>query len=339
MQLSINDLFASPDLYLFAFDGGNAQFRRMDRAAYARSIFLDARIAPADPQVLQVPIAPLLQHLPRVRAARTGWIFHVAQCGSTLLARALDREANLVLREPLALRQLGAMGQGGAGARQALLPLTATMLARRYRRDLPTIVKANVPVNFILPEIAARDPQAPAIFLYFAFEPYLLAVLRTPGHRQWVQRVTGELGAALHGVAGDLSGLGDAERAAALWLAQLRAFDAAMALLPNSHALDAAMLLDHPRPVIAAASTLFGAPIDAAALDALLAGPLFATYSKNPSIAFDNTARRTRAAEAAQALAPEIARARRWLDSRLADAPLPDRLARPLAGESPLLLG
>ena len=45
---------------------------------------------------------------------------------------------------------------------------------------------------------------------------------------------------------GDLSGLSDAERCAALWLAQMRAFAGAIALMPNARALDAEIFFAAP---------------------------------------------------------------------------------------------
>src|ERR1044072_6989935 len=100
MALTLDDLFASPDHYLHSFEGDSALFMPMDRAAYHRSIFLDGRISPVANRSMRVPVAPLAE------AARppapTGWIFHVAHCVSTLLARALDSPAaNLVLSDPL----------------------------------------------------------------------------------------------------------------------------------------------------------------------------------------------------------------------------------------------
>src|SRR5436305_6486131 len=105
MALTLDDLFASPDHYLHSFEGDAAVFVSMDRAAYCRSIFLDGRISPVPGGAMRVPAAMLAGRVPR--PAPTGWIFHVAHCGSTLLARALDQvQTNIVLREPLALRQL-----------------------------------------------------------------------------------------------------------------------------------------------------------------------------------------------------------------------------------------
>jgi hypothetical protein len=336
MDLTVERLFASPDHYLFAFEGDQAIFRTMDRGAYHRSIFLDRRIAAADDLMLQVPVETLTSYRDSrgIVAPKTAWIFHVAHCGSTLLARALDdADRSLVLREPMPLRQLGlaraAFASGPAtDAWRARLRLATTLAGRRYRPDAPTIVKANVPVNFMLPDLLALDPSAPAILLYFPLRAYLLAVLRSPGHRQWVVNVTTQLATVL---SEDLAGLDVAERAAALWLAQMRAYAEALARYPGTRSLHAEELFGTPGPVLAAAAAHFGIEME---IDAIVSGALFATYSKSPGLAFDNGARLSLRAENAQALGPEIERARRWVDGR----PLPAGLDRPLIGVSPALL-
>lgn len=309
MSLTLDDLFASPDHYLQSFDGDAAIFVPMDRAAYHNSIFLDHRISPASNGSMRVPVAALGGG--DRRPAATGWIFHVAHCGSTLLARALDDPAlNLVLREPLALRQQ-------AFARDPdRLALTAAMLSKRYREDLPTIVKANVPVNFLLPDLAALDPKAQAIFLYSSLRDYLLAILRSENHRGWLQRVTVQLAAYL----GDLSHLSDAERCAALWLAQMRAFTAAIERMPNARALDAEAFFAAPHPILKAAAAHLGAPLSEDSIEAIVAGPLFSTYSKNPDLPFDNEARLARRADLEAPLAPELDRARAWIEAKTGES-------------------
>jgi hypothetical protein len=309
MSLTLDDLFASPDHYLQSFDGDAAIFVPMDRAAYHRSIFLDHRISPAANGSMRVPAAALDGEARR--PAATGWIFHVAHCGSTLLARALDDPSlNLVLREPLALRQQ-------AFARDPKrLALTAAMLSKRYREDLPTVVKANVPVNFLLPDLVALDPQAKAIFLYSSLRDYLLAILRSENHRGWLQRVTAQLA----GYLGDLSSLSDAERCAALWLAQMRAFTAAIELMPNARALDAEAFFAAPCPILRAAAVHLGVPLSDAAIDATVTGPLFATYSKNPELPFDNETRLARRAELEGPLAAELAQAQGWIEAETGES-------------------
>jgi hypothetical protein len=333
-----NDPLRSPDRFLYAFEGADALILPVTRAVYRRSIFLDQRIALDHGQITPVPVAALggLAAPPR-----TGWIFHIAHCGSTLLARALDRnDATLVLREPLALRQLGVEAARGARGPDWATRLAAAraLLGRRYAADAPAIVKANVPVNAMLDELLAADPDAPAILLHFPLEPYLLAILRSDGHRGWVEHVTGELAPAIAAAVGPIAGLGVAEKAAALWLFQMRAFAAVLARFPNARALDAAQLFAAPAAVLRAAFALFGVGVGEAAIAEIVAGPLFSTYSKNPALAFDNAMRAERQAALAQALRPELDRARAWLDRRPEAAALPARLTPALTGEAPRLL-
>jgi hypothetical protein len=302
MALTLDDLYSSPDHYLHSFENDAALFVPMDRAAYHRSIFLDDRISPAGEGVAPVPLAAFANVPP---PQPTSWIFHVAHCGSTLLARALDTlGGNLVLREPLALRQAAVSRN-----RQAIA-LAARMASKRYRDDLPTIVKANVPVNFILPDLVTADSGARAIFLYLDLDDYVRAILRSDNHREWLRRVTGLLAADL----GPSAPSTDATRAAALWLAQMRAFAVALATLPDGRALNAEMFFAEPGGVLRSAADCLAVDLSDAQIEACVSGPLFNTYAKNPSLAFDNDARLARRAEQEMTLAPEVAEANAWAD-------------------------
>src|SRR5689334_19071736 len=277
MPLTTGDLFSSPDHYLHSFQGDAAIFVPMDRAAYHRSIFLDGRISPRANTPMQVPLSALAEQAPA--PAPTSWIFHVAHCGSTLLARALDKPtANLVLREPRALRQLAIHPD------PERLPLVMAMLSKRYHADLQTVVKANVPVNFILPELVGFDREARAIILHLDLRDYLLAILRDDAHRGWVRRVTSRLVAYL----GDLTALSDAECAAALWLGQMRAFAGAITRMPNARTLDAEHFYAEPARSLNLAAGHLGVPISEREIETIVAGPLFATYSKDPQMSFNN---------------------------------------------------
>jgi hypothetical protein len=296
------DLHASPDLYLHSFQGNEALLVPMDRAAYHRSIFLDRRISPAADRPVRTVTRLLSASLPP--RLQTNWIFHVAHCGSTLLARALDQlQTNLVLREPLALRQLALDFDAER------LSIAAALLSRRYERRLPTIVKANVPVNFLLPKLIELDPQARAIFLFLDLNDYLFAILRSEGNRGWLRNVTAQLGPHL----GDLGSLSDGERAAALWQAQIEAFAAAVSRMPFARALNGESFFAAPAHFVRLAADHLDVPMDDGAIAKVVAGPLFATYSKNPELAFDNERRISGRAELARLLAPEIEKAEQWV--------------------------
>ena len=309
MTLTLADLYASPDHYLHSFDGDTAVFVPMDRAAYHRSIFLDARISPAEDGALRVPIAALIDGIPA--PAPTGWIMHVAHCGSTLLARALDdAAANLVLREPQALRQLA------FAPPDARLALTTAMLSKRYRPDAPTIVKGNVPTNFLLPRISAAAPDAAMILLYLPLRDYLLAILRSDNHRTWLRTVTTQLGKHVGGSIGALHHASDAERAAALWLAQMQLYADAARIMATARSLDAETFFADPTTVLTAAAAHLDVPLSPREIEARVAGPLFATYSKNPSQSFGNADRLARRAEAERELSAELDEAERWIAAR-----------------------
>lgn len=308
MALTLDDLYASPDHYLHSFDGDDAIFVPMDRAAYQRSIFLDRRISAAGTGSMRMPATMLSADIPK--AASTGWIFHIAHCGSTLLARALDEPAlNLVLREPLALRQ------SALAPEPSQLDTVTAMLSKRYRSDLPTIVKANVPVNFLLPELSRRDSTARAIFLHYGLRDYVLAILRNEAHRNWLANVTAQLTPHL----GDVSNLTDAERAAVLWQAQMRLFAQAIAVMPHARSLDAEVFFARPGATLRAATEHFGVPMSGDAIDERVAGPLFNTYSKNPTVTFDNEARVARRDTLERELESELAQAQRWVEKDLSD--------------------
>lgn len=296
MPLTPAEIAASPDHYLHSFEGGDAVIVPMDRAAFARSIFLDARISPAGEGGALIPAALLAQAAPPPRT--TAWIFHVAHCGSTLLARAVEAmSAGLVLREPMALRQLAFAPDAGR------LRLVLAMLGRRYDGEEPTLIKANVPVNALLPAIVAADPAAPAVFLHLGLEDYALAVLRSPQHRGWVRTMAAQF-------AGAASSASDTECLAALWLWQMRAFAAALDGLPLACTLDAERFYADPAATLAALAPRLGRQADPARIAEVAAGPLFSTYSKRPGLAFTNAARLERRAALLRELAEELAQVR-----------------------------
>jgi hypothetical protein len=315
MPLTPAAIAASPDHYLHSFEGADAVIVPMDRAAYTRSIFLDARIAPASEGAALVPVAALADA--GTPPPATAWIFHFAHCGSTLLARALEAlSTGLVLREPMALRQLA------FALDAARLRLVLAMLGRRYApSDPPTLIKANVPVNALLPAIAAADPKANAVFLHLGLEDYALALLRSPQHRGWVREMAGRF-------AGAPQGASDTASLAALWLWQMRAFAAALDAMPNACTLDAERFYADPGTTLDALAPRLGLAADPARIAEVVAGPLFGTYSKRPGTAFTNADRLERRAVLVLELGHELAEVRALAAHAAADlAALEARLA------------
>lgn len=345
MPVDVAACFDDPCLMFFGFEGEFARFVPMDRDSYARSIFFDQRIEPAEGQSLLAPLDPLLDHLARrgFDPPKLRFIHHFAQSGSTLLARALDHPANLVIREPWHLRQLG-VAVGGAtkgplsADQRAVLEFSLAMLGKRFAAGSPLIIKGNVPISLLAGAIADLDPGQAAILLHFPLDDYCAAVLRTPNHQRWLESVATEIDLGSDPLVGDISRLSVAEKAAALWYSMIKRFEGLLAAYPAMRSLDANQLFDRPADTIAAANDLFGAGLEAAEIATIAGGPLFSSYSKNPAVSYDPATRVERREQTKAALAADLQLARRWIERRAAKAGLPVALARPLVGEpAPLL--
>ncbi len=344
MQLDVATIFDDPRLMFFGFEGEYARFVPMTRESFARSIFCDQRIQPADQQSFRVPLDPLLAHVVEAgfKPPRIRFIHHFAQSGSTLLARALDHPGNLVIREPLHIRQLGAANGAGDGSLSAeqreILAFSLAMLGKRFAADSSLIVKGNVPISLLAGAIADLDPGQTAILLHFPLDDYCAAVLRTPNHQDWLENVTREIGLGSDPLVGDISGLSMAEKAAALWYSMIKRFERLLAHNPAMRSLDANQLFDRPTDTIAAASELLGAGIGAEEAAEIANGPLFSSYSKNPAVPYDPATRVERREQAKVMLASDLKLARRWVEQRPTQVCCPMVLDRPLLGEVTKLL-
>ncbi len=199
-------------------------------------------------------------------------------------------------------------------------------------------MKANVPVNCIIPDVLAGSSTPKALLLHFGLEDYLIAILRSPNHRKWVENIHSELRLGDHPETRASRKLAVAHKAAALWLFQIRAYADVLAAYPSVCSLDANLLFDEPTLILKAASEYFDCPMSEGEARQIVSGDLFSTYSKNPNAAFDNAHRKKRVADTRATLTDEILSARRWIEARIAETPLPERLAHPLCSENSLLL-
>ena len=339
MSITFETIANDPALFLFALQSETAHFQPMTRETFRRSIFLDDRIVRAAGQAFAVPFADVRGHdWPEPSKRPVGLIFHVAQCGSTLLARALDLPGrSLVLREPAALRRLGVEAGPSGTADPALLRFTLAMLGKRWEADAPVVVKANVPVNFIARDVLALEPDSAAILLYFPLADYVAAVMRTEGHEKWVESIFAEMRVAESDWAAGAEPRTTAERTACLWFAQMKMFEVLASA--NVRSLCAATLFERPAEAIQASADLFGLALRDGEAQEIATSELFETYSKNPALDYDPEVRAAREAEAKRRLAPQIAAAESWARAARERHGLVESLGSELLGEAPALLG
>jgi hypothetical protein len=336
-------LFHSPDMYLLEFTEQQALFIRMTRESYYRSIFTDRqRIIPVDPKGRGINLDRLLDRsdLESVQQPLR-FIFHLAHGGSTLLARALDSPGHsLVIREPSPLRQL-------AVERLATHPmlfnqehwmrrlrLVTGLLGRRYQESEPVLVKANVPVNFILPEVLSLHEDSCGLMLYSGLTQYLVAVLKSPAHQRWVVNVIRQLAGGVKQIPALSSvmveKLSPPEAAACLWISQMVQFVRALDVFPNLRSLQSETFFDQPADTLKAATGFMGIVISDDDVNRMVAGELFSMHAKNPGQVYDNAARKN---EYRRQLADNqllISEGVEWAEGYLSALDIPEVLPRPL---------
>lgn len=350
-EARLREVFEKPDLFLWQFDGQEALFVNMDRNAYYNSIFCDQRISARNNEITRMDCSQLIDSLPTrpSRESRLNFIFHIAHCGSTLLARALDIEdKNIVYREPAVLRQLGAeaasafYGKEPPSAWQGKLDLSLALLDRSYAKGAPIIIKANVPVNFIIKAVLEHGAESRAILLYSNLENYLLAVLKSSSHRAWVASIFSELGNAIESIMGltakQRASLSIAETAGCVWLVQMSIFSEVAEKYPGVRTLDGEIFYDNPEDTLRMSFELFRQPVDGESIAGIVNSDLFTRYSKDPRQAYDNETRLAQRETIRARLAGDIEKARDWVGKHVGQAALPSRPCKPLIGTGSLLL-
>lgn len=345
-NLTLENIFTKPDIYFYKMDGQNAQFAHMSAGHFQDSIFLDMRIKPASEGLAQVSLPNLMQVNQRnpVKRLPINFIFHIAHCGSTLLSRAFDRtDAALVYREPHTLRQIGVeVGQtpvfpGMAPVTKAKLSLALTMAQKRYVPGQPVIVKANVPVNLMLPEVMAGIPGNKGLLLYLPLEAYLMSILKSEGNRSWIQGLCREIGWRFCKVLkldpAEIADLSIPQATGFVWLAQMRLFADAMKAVPSLKTLNAETFFQTPAPVLKALADHFSVGLDDGYFDELTAGDLFNRHAKDPGRVYDDEARRKELEARRKALGGDIEEALAWARPKAKAAKLPKTLGKALVGK------
>ena len=323
----------------------------MNRDLYFKSIFCDGRIFPRNDEVIRMPLAQLLERFEEQSfpAPKVNYIFHMAHGGSTLLSRAIDfRGTNIVYREPAALRQLGVsaaqeqFGDNPPDIWKRVFDLSTTLLAKSYQNNQRVIIKANVPVNFMIPHLMKVNPNTRAIILYAGLEDYLLSILKTDGHRTWMRNVVGEVGNTIDTVLGlakgAREGLSDAEAAASLWMVQIHLFAKALTQFPNIKSLDSEIFYRLPKLTLDKLCQFYRIKAKDKKLDAIVNSELFTRYSKAPEQHYDNAMRLEKKKELRTQISDEVQSANEWVRSRTEHCELPASLTKPLTAQLSKLL-
>lgn len=311
-----------PEQYLFAYDlaRDTARFICLDRAALARSSFLDQRIAGDVASAHEAPLAELIADPVNNSLPDPGYIFHTAFCCSTLLARSLDRPGRtLVLREPASLLQLADLDRGLTAATRGLdelSPLTTALLARPFPGETRVIVKPTNLANNLVGRLLEQAPDSRAVVLYDELEPFLLSVLKRPseseeGIAQFLRRL---LRADLSWPAGRPLPSELSERAALAWALQMRELRKWLTspIALRIRTLTAPELLADPPFALSAVADWLQIDLPQSEAEAIVRSDLWRQHAKHPDKTYSPTRRQTDQTLARSILSPSVSRAMAW---------------------------
>lgn len=308
-------------------------------AEIAQASFLDQRILTPQTRGQWVDLAALSPTGAQRDDAQ--WIFHIGQCGSTLLSRLLGALPGVVaLREPQALRDLAAIGADPDAPTNPWSPATWQAHAAAVRAALArvatdgerSLVKATSMVSDIAPALVA--PDARAVLLHVAPDRYLETILAGENSRRALPATAAARLARLHRRIGTdpwrLWALDEGERVALGWATEMTALDAAAQTLPPGAALwiDFDGFLADPGDGLARIAAHFGIVATPDDIAAAVRGPTMHRYSKAPEHAFDPAMRRALLARTRAEHRTAIGRGHAWLAAAAAHPPIAAALAR-----------
>jgi hypothetical protein len=303
-------------------------------AEYRDSAFLDERSLRPDRARHGVEYWHLTAAFPPPARRDVQYIFHIGHVGSTLISRLLGELPSILsLREPLILRAFADM-LGQRGQPEALwdpesipgrLDLLTALLSRTFRAGQRALVKATSFVSEIAPDLVPAGSRA--LLLHVRPERYLETILAGPNSRQELAMTARDRLKRLHRAAGEqrwrLWEMGEGEKAAMAWAAEMASLDSAARRLPGGSTLwlDFDAFLAAPSESLAALAGFFGVPLDQAGAEHLAADPLMRRYSKAAEHEYSAELREQVLAEARSEQAPAIAAGLRWLESAGRDCP------------------
>ncbi|WP_417492903.1 hypothetical protein [Maricaulis sp.] len=330
---------ADPAWFPYAHDAGSHTLRlsRVSRKALVEEAFLDDRWDRSAAQQAAHPVSDFAGLALPKRAPC--FIWHTAFCGSTLLARCLDKPGtNLSLREPAVLMSLANMKrtQGAEALGRELGPVLALLSRPFVRREHVTIKPTNT-VNNLAGDVSRLLPQARHLLLYSDLRAFLLSIAKKgePG-RAFARQLFTIFAMDGHAIAQtaprELLKLTDLQIAALVWHMQLASLlEAARAVGADRFAsLDGDSFLQTPEPALIAVDDFFGLGLGADHAKAVADGPLFGRDSKDPTQAYSAARRAEEAQQTAAMIGPSLDAIIEWSYGLFPSSPRPGAMPHPL---------
>lgn len=311
-------------------------FLLQDEAALRAASFLDDRILGAHLQGRWTSFAETAALLDGAAAQKPlHFIFHTGHVGSTLISRLLDEaDGVLGLREPAPLRvlatTLGDLDEPqsllSAAQWRALMHLMTACWGRGFAGTRAVIVKATSSASACCAPLLGALPDARAITLNLAPEPYLATLLagenspldlrgHAPARMRRLAKLAPEASPPLHTLSlGEIAAMGWAVETLAHRLAEQHVGDRVMRV-------DFDAFLSAPDDILTNIMAHFCIKAGGAFPEGVGRHPVLSRYSKAPEHAYTPETRRQIMAQARAQHADEIRKGLAWIETFARRAP------------------
>ncbi|RYD44750.1 MAG: hypothetical protein EOP63_04185 [Sphingomonadales bacterium] len=261
------------------------------------------------------------------RAHSPHFIFHIGHVGSTLMSRLLGEVGNVLpLREPMLLRTLAQVSERinrpesvwSPELYRRRLAQAVGWLGRGFTPGQRAMVKASSVITAIADDLTGADGHA--LFLYVPLPRYIETILAGEASMSETLAQAPARMARLAELLPDfpvaLWQLPPVTRVAMSWLCEMATAQQTLPRADPRHLwADFEHVLADPAAAVAEQCKHFGLSVDAARIDAALAGPVMRQYSKAPEHGYSADLRRELQAQAAAEHAPAIAEAIAWVEA------------------------
>lgn len=190
-------VLCSPQNFLHSINikAGVFEFVSTSRSRLSELSFLDGRVPLNESkQTIQLPIDKVLNwyqtETVRNNSELNRFIFHMSFCGSTLLARTLDRPGRVLsYKEPQILLQLAELKSHESslyrdrGRWKPLISFVLSQLRLQFNPGEATIIKPSNWLNSMLPELLFDGGDSKIVLLSISREEFLTSVFRGGGER------------------------------------------------------------------------------------------------------------------------------------------------------------
>jgi hypothetical protein len=299
-------------------------FVEVTQETYRRSSFLDHRMHREPKQkTIVCEVGKLLAACQGASAGHVGFIFHVAFCCSTLLARYLELlPGTFVLKEPFIPTQLAELNRAPWPSKSGLdseqtTRLCVHLMARTFNPHDRVVAKLADQCNAIAGALLVASGAPKAVFIGLELRSFLLAGLKTEQRRAWVRR-RAEL--AVQDVAPssladtDPKTLDDAQACAYLWLANGVLLRKLIAEVGPARVLvvDGESISDNPDHAVRETAAWLGLSPSETDLRIAIGNETASRYSKDPSQEFSREHRRADLAAIMSKFGNEVESGLRW---------------------------